>query len=225
MAEVQAPSGRREGKSPRVRAGMGRRKRSDRVRRRSGLAVLIIFALAALAVLAAGLLAASLTIFASPPSHPSSPRSQASTPGTGAANSSLVGTPIDGTILAVSAAENLIAIQPSVGSPVQALVDSSSSITRGGAKVGLGSLIPGEAVIVTFTSGAGGTLVVAQLRDIESVPTNTPSPTPTPFYFYPSPSVEPTPSPTSPNPSPSTGPTPGGGPPSPGGNGGPPTPG
>ena len=224
MAEVQAPSGRREGKSPRVRAGMGRRKRSDRLRRRSGLAVLIIFALAALAVLAAGLLAASLTIFASTPPQPSSPRSQASNPGTGGANSSLVGTPIDGTILAVSAAENLIAIQPSVGSPVQALVDSSSSITRGGAKVGLASLIPGEAVIVTFTSGAGGTLVVAQLRDIESVPTNTPSPTPTPFY-YPSPSVEPTPGSTSPNPSPSTGPTPGGGPPSPPGNGGPPTPG
>lgn len=224
MAEVQAPSGRREGKNPRVRAGIGRRKRSERIRRHSGLALLIIFAVAALAVLAAGLLAASLTIFASNSPHPSAPRSPASHQGSGGANSSLVGTPIDGTIVAVSAAENLIAIQPSVGSPVQALVNSSSIITRGGAKVGLGSLIPGESVIVTFTSGAGGTLVVAQLRDIESVPTNTPSPTPTPFYsptYTPAPSVEPTPP--SPSPTPSTGPTPGGGPPP--GKGGPPTPG
>ena len=209
MAEVRAPSGRREGKRPRVRAGIGRRRRADRVRRRSGLALLILFAVAALAVLAAGLLAASLTNFASNPAHPSAARSPVSNQGAGAANSSLVGTPIDGTIVAVSAAENLIAIQPSVGSPVQALVNSSSNITRGGAKVGLASLIPGESVIVTFTSGPGGTLVVARLQDVESVPTNTPSPTPTPFYT-PALSVAPTPGSGPPIPSPSTGPAPGG---------------
>jgi len=223
VAEAQAPSERRAGKRPRVRAGIGRRRGRERVRRHSGLLVLTVFAIAALAILGVGLLAASLTIFASNPTGASAPRPAASGGGGAGANSSLVGTPVDGTIVAVSVAENLIAIQPSVGAPVQALVTSSSSLTRGGLKVNLASLIPGESVIVTFKAGPGGTLVVAQLQDIESVPTNTPSPTPTPYYYY-TPTPSPAPRPSSAAPSPPAVPTPGGGPPTPSGNGGPPTP-
>ncbi|MHB1525432.1 MAG: hypothetical protein ACYCZN_03995 [Candidatus Dormibacteria bacterium] len=219
MAEAQATSGRRAGKKPRVRARIGRHRAAARIRHRSGLALLIIFTIAALGVLAAGLLAASLTIFATNPGGSSQPSPSASNHGAKSATSSLVGRPIDGTIVAVSVTESLIAIQPSVGTTVQASVTASSNITRGGVKASLASLIPGEAVIVTFAAGPGGTLVVTQLQDIESVPTNTPSPTPTPFYYY-----YPTPTPSAPvTPTPSAAPSPGG-PPSPPGNGGPPTP-
>ena len=220
MAEAQAPSGRRAGKKPRVRAGIGRRGGSGRVRRHPGLVLLIIFAIAALAILAAGLLAVSLTIFATSRAGSFAPRPPASDRAGSAAASGLVGRPIDGTIVAVSVAESLIAIQPSVGAPVQASVTASSNITRGGAKADLASLIPGEAVIVTFTAGPAGTLVVSQLQDIESIPTNTPSPTPTPFYTptptaTPTPSAAPSPSGAPVSPAPSAAPTPGGGPPTP----------
>ncbi len=215
MAEV----GRRAGKKPRIRAGIGRHRGAARIRRHSGLTLLIVFTIAALGVLAAGLLAASSTIFATNPAGSFQPSPSTSSHGATSAPSGLVGRPIDGTIVAVSVTESLIAIQPSAGTAVQASVTASSNITRGGTKASLASLIPGEAVIVTFAAGPGGTLVVTQLQDIESVPTNTPSPTPTPSYT-PTPSPTPTASVT---PTPSAAPS-SGGPPSPPGKGGPPSP-
>ncbi|MGC8473548.1 MAG: hypothetical protein ACP5PW_03965, partial [Candidatus Dormibacteria bacterium] len=66
---AKAPPGTR--KRPRVRARVGRAQRRPFVLRRPGTTGLILFAIAALAVLAVGILAASLTIFAPPaPSNP-----------------------------------------------------------------------------------------------------------------------------------------------------------
>ncbi len=188
-------------KRPRVRARVGRRQRRPFVIRRPGTTGLILFAIAALAVLAVGILAASLTVFAPPaPSNQGVGSGPTPTP----ASSGLVGHPIDGTLLAVSVATGTVAIQPSSGTAVEATVTAQSKITRGGAAAPLASLIPGEAVVVTFASGPGGTLVVLQLQDIISLPTNTPSPTFTPT---PTPTSEPTPSP-SPTASPGSPPSP-----------------
>ena len=195
----KAPPGTR--KRPRVRARVGRAQRRPFVLRRPGTTGLILFAIAALAVLAVGILAASLTIFAPPaPSNQGVGSGSTPTP----ASSGLVGHPIDGTLLAVSVAAGTVAIQPSSGTAVEATVTAQSKITRGGAAAPLSSLIPGEAVVVTFASGPAGTLVVVQLQDIISLPTNTPSPTFTPT---PTPSLEPTPRP-SPTASPGSPPTP-----------------
>lgn len=182
----------------RVRARVGRRQRRPLILRRPGTVGLILFAVAALGVLAIGLLAAALTIFA--PVHPAGRnRAAASTPTP--ASSGLVGRPIDGTLVAVSVSSSLIAVQPASGNPVEATVTSTSKITRAGATVPLASLIPGEAVVVTFAAGPGGTLVVTQLQDIISLPTNTPSPTFTPQpTFTPTPTSEPSPTPTAPGP-------------------------
>jgi hypothetical protein len=151
---------------------------------------LFLLALIALGLLAAGLLAAHLTIFASGGSPSRGAAGAKLVPSRTPAAGALIGSPVDGTILAVSVAENLIAIQPDSGAPVEALVTASSKITRGGAAASLASLIPGEAVIVTFSAGPGGALVVSYLQDIESVPTNAPSPTYVPYsppaYYPPS---------------------------------------
>ncbi len=201
-AEVRnaAPSSASK-RRPRVRARVGRRQRRPFVLRRPGTTGLILFAIVALAVLAVGVLAASLTVFA-PPTPTNQGVGSGSTPTP--ASSGLVGHPIDGTLLAVSLVSGTVAIQPSSGTAVEATVTAQSKITRGGAAAPLSSLIPGEAVVVTFASGPGGTLVVVQLQDIISLPTNTPSPTFTPT---PSPTQEPPPSP-SPTASPGTQPSP-----------------
>ncbi len=148
-----------------------------------------MLALVAIGLLAAGLLAARLTIFATGGSPGPGIGAAKPTPSRSSIPGGLIGSPVDGTILAVSVAENLIAIQPDSGAPVQAVVTASSKITRGGSPATLASLIPGEAVVVTFSPGPGGTLVVAKLQDIESVPTNAPSPSYVPYSppaFYPS---------------------------------------
>lgn len=156
------------------------------------MSLLLIFAVCCLAVLAAGLLAASQTIFA--PVPPPSKHGSGSPGSTSTATAGLVGRPIDGTITALSVANSVIAIQPDAGQPVQASVVPTSKITLAGKPAQLGSLIPGEAVVVTFAKGTKGGLVVEQLQDIQSVPTNTPSPTyqPTPT---PRPTAPPQPSP------------------------------
>lgn len=183
MAEAQVPEGRRAARKPRRRASAARRSPARRIRRDVGFGLVIILVIAALGVLAAGMVAASLTIFASAGGSGSHSRAGSIHPSASPSVSSLVGSPINGTIVAVSVAENLVAIQPSAGAPIQAFVNSNSKITRGGAASSLSALIPGEAVVVTFSQGPNGTLLVAQLNDVESLPTNTPSPTftPTPF--------------------------------------------
>ena len=183
---ASAPGARR----PRVRARVGRRQRRPFVLRRPGTTGLILFAIAALAVLAVGILAASLTVFAPPaPSNQGAGASATPTP----ASSGLVGHPLSGTLLAVSVASSLVAIQPASGTAVEATVTPQSKITRGGAPASIASLIPGEAVVVTLAPGPAGTLVVVQLQDIISLPTNTPSPT-----FTPTPTAAPAESPTPP---------------------------
>lgn len=173
---------------PRVRARVGRRQRRPLVLRRPGTTFLVVFAVVCLGALTVGLLAASQTIFA--PAPPPSKHSAGFLGGTSPANSGLVGRPIDGTILALSVANSVVAIQPDSGPPIQAAVLPTSKITLAGKAAQLGSLIPGEAVVVVFAKGSSGQLVVAQLQDIVSVPTNTPSPT-----FVPTPTPRPTPTP------------------------------
>lgn len=173
---------------PRVRARVGRRQRRPLILRRPGMTFLVIFAVVCLGALTVGLLAASQTIFA--PAPPPSKHSAGFLGGTSAANSGLVGRSIDGTILALSVANSVVAIQPDSGQPIQAAVLPTSKITLAGKPAQLGSLIPGEAVVVVFAKGSSGQLVVAQLQDIESVPTNTPSPT-----YVPTPTPRPTPPP------------------------------
>lgn len=192
MAEAQAQEGSRSQRRPRSRARVKRQQRRGGLRWGLSRGVFGLFALVALGLLAAGLLAARFTIFASngPPAH----RAARLAPSTTPAASVPIGSPVDGTILAVSVAQSLIGIQPASGSPVEATVTATSKLTRGGRPATLGSLIPGEAVIVTFAVGPHQTLVVAELQDIESVPTNTPSPSyaayaPPPYY----PSSAPTP--------------------------------
>jgi len=97
--------------------------------------------------------------------------------------SNLVGRPIDGTLVAVSAATNVVAIQPNTGNPVQATVNASSKITRAGVTATLASLIPGEAVVVTFSQTSNGALLVTQLQDIVSLPpTRYSNPHPVPVF-------------------------------------------
>jgi hypothetical protein len=86
--------------------------------------------------------------------------------------------------------QNLVAIQPDGGDQVQASVTAKSAITRGGAAVPISELISGDSVIVTFSQGPSGTLVVQNLEDIETVPTNVPN-----FPLVPEPTPTPTPSP------------------------------
>ncbi len=201
LAEAQAPEDRLSVRKPRTRAGVARRRPGRRVKRHLGLGGFLLFAIVALGVLAGGLLAASQTIFASNGSNGGSARHGAIAPSTSPSSSSLVGTPLDGTILAVSLAENTVAIQPVNGAAIQATVTSTSKLTKDGATVGLASLIPGEDCIVTLSEGPGGTLLVEQLQDIVSIPTNTPSPTyfPTPTFFpKPTPVVHPSPGPPTP---------------------------
>ncbi|MHB1575816.1 MAG: hypothetical protein ACYCX9_04775 [Candidatus Dormibacteria bacterium] len=213
MAEAQAPEGSRSGRRPRTRARVGRRRPKRAVRQGLTRGAFLLLALVALGLLAAGLLAARLTIFASGGSPHTGATAAKLTPTRTSSPGTLIGTPIDGTILALSVAENLIAIQPDSGAPVEATVTANSKITRGGSPATLGGLIPGEAVIVTFSAGPHGTLVVARLQDIESVPTNTPSPTyvpnPLPAYYpTPKPKKGPKPKLTPPPAGPSTQPPP-----------------
>jgi hypothetical protein len=204
--------GRPPAKRTRQRAGFRSRARRAAGLRHPWLLLLIVLGIVSLGVLAVGLATISLTIFsvgkAGPaPKHPSSTHSPTQ------ALSDLVGRPIDGTVVAVSVDTNVIAIQPDTGNPVQADVNASSKITKSGAATTLASLIPGDAVIVTFTQTPSGALLVAQLRDIVSLPTNAPAPTPTPY-----PTFAPYPLPTASGPFPAPGlPTPNpGGPPVPG---------
>ena len=205
LAETRVSSGKAPaGKRQRVRAGRNLKERHNFVGFHGhGLLALIFFAIVALSVLGVGLGIASLTIF-----------SVGSNPGTGrlavevspsaspSAANALVGRPIDGTIVGLWADQNLIAIQPAGQLPVQATVTSKSALTRGGSAAALSDLIPGDAVIVTFSQGAKGTLLVVTLQDIETVPTNTPKAPLTPI-----PSSTPTPPPNpSPESSPSAGP-------------------
>ncbi|MGH7666085.1 MAG: hypothetical protein ACREN1_02055 [Candidatus Dormibacteria bacterium] len=201
-------------KAPRLRAGRRLRERHNFVGFHGhGLLALIFFAILALSVLGVGLGVASLTIFAvggGNGSGNSGVVTRSSPSPSPAATAALVGHPLDGTIVGLWAAENLIAVQPSAGQPVQATITSKSTITRGGAASTIDDLIPGDAVVVTFKRGPKGTLVVVSLTDVETVPTNTPSGsisplpnvTPTPVY---TPNPQPQPQPT---PNPSKGPIP-----------------
>jgi hypothetical protein len=157
------------------------------VLRRPWLLLLIVFGLACVGVLAVGLTTLSLTILSVGRVAPARKLPAGTSSPSQTAVSTLVGRPIDGTLVAVSAATNVVAIQPDTGNPVQATVNASSKITRAGATATITSLIPGEAVIVTFTQTPNGALLVTQLQDIVSLPTNTPTPTPTQYpYFQPS---------------------------------------
>ncbi len=167
-----------------------------------GLLALIFFAIIALSVLGVGLGIASLTIFAVGNSPGKGNAAAAISPHSSpSSSSSLVGRQIDGTIVGLWLDANLIAIQPAGGEPVQATVTAKSVLTRGGVATTLGDLISGEAVIVTFSQGPKGTLVVANLQDIETVATNRPSGSLTPV-----PNVTPTPTAT-PTPTPNPGPS------------------
>jgi hypothetical protein len=187
LTVARPQAGRPPAKKPRQRAGIRKRSRRPIGLRRPWLLLLIVFGLACLGVLAVGLTALSLTILsvgrvAPAQKLPASTHSPSQT-----AVSNLVGRPIDGTLVAVSAATNVVAIQPNTGNPVQATVNASSKITRAGVTATLASLIPGEAVVVTFSQTSNGALLVTQLQDIVSLPTNTPTPTPTQYpYFQPS---------------------------------------
>jgi len=199
-------------KRPRVRAGRRQRGRHNLIGFHGhGLLALIFFAIIALSVLGVGLGIASLTIFTvgnSPgKSHAAAAISPKSSP---SSVSSLVGRPIDGTIVGISLAANLIAIQPAGAEPVQATVTAKSVLTRGGVTTPLGDLISGEAVIVTFSQGPKGTLLVVNLEDIETVPTNTPSGTLAPLpNVTPTPAAAPAPTPGPPaNPGPPGNPSP-----------------
>jgi len=206
LAETRLPRAKAARRRvPRLRAGRHRRERHNFIGFHGhGLLALIFFAIIALSVLGVGLGIASLTIFAvgNTPSNNQaavgiSPSSSPSP------TNSLVGHPVDGTIVGIWIAPNLIAIQPAGGEPVEATVTTKSVVTRGGATATLDDLIPGDAVVVTFSQGPKGTLLVANLQDIETVPTNTAGGALTPL-----PNVTPTPSATAfPTPTPSSGPS------------------
>jgi hypothetical protein len=181
-------------KRTRRRAGIRTRARRAVGLRHPWLLLLIILGIASLGVLAVGLVTISLTIFSVGKSGPAQ-KHPSSTHSPTQALSDLVGRPIDGTVVAVSVDTNVIAIQPDTGNPVQADVNARSKITKSGAAASLASLIPGDAVIVTFTQTSSGALLVAQLQDIVSLPTNRPTPTPTRY-----PTFAPYPLPTASNP-------------------------
>ncbi|HEY6537595.1 MAG TPA: hypothetical protein VI138_00970 [Candidatus Dormibacteraeota bacterium] len=196
MAETRLPRTRSAThRRPRLRAGRRLQARHNFIGFHGhGLLALIFFAIIALSVLGVGLGIASLTIFAvggaphkAPAAvHHHSPKASASV-------QALVGHPINGTIVGISADINVIAIQPQGGTPVAALVTTKSVLTRGGVATPLGDLISGDAVVVTFGQNSSGKLVVVTLDDIETVPTNsvhgaltplpnvTPTPTATPL--------------------------------------------
>lgn len=198
MTVARPSAGRPPAKRSRQRAGVRARARRAAGLRHPWLLLLIILGLASLGVLAVGLVTISLTIFSVGKAGPSQ-KQPASTHTPAQALTDLVGRPIDGTVVAVSVDTNVIAIQPDSGNPVQAEVNASSKITKSGAATTIASLIPGDAVIVTFTQTSSGALLVAQLQDIVSLPTTTPTPTPTPYPtfvpYYPSPGAS-TPVPT-----------------------------
>lgn len=205
MAETQLPRGKAvRRKVPRLRAGRHLRDRHNFIGFHGhGLLALIFFAIISLSVLGVGLGIASLTIFAVGNSPGKGHAAVATSPKASPSSvTSLVGQPIDGTIVGLWLDENLIAIQPAGGEPVQATVTAKSVLTRGGVATTLGDLISGEAVIVTFSAAPKGTLVVVNLQDIETVPTNTPSGSLTPL-----PNVTPTPI-AAPIPTSTPGPTP-----------------
>lgn len=206
MAETRLSGGNAPvGKRQRVRAGRNLKERHNFIGFHGhGLLALIFFAIVALSVLGVGLGIASLTIFSvgnSP--KPSRALVEISPSASPSAANALVGRPIDGTIVGIWADQNLIAIQPAGQQPVQATITSKTAITRGGASAALSDLIPGDAVIVSFSQGPQGTLLVVTLQDIETVPTNTPS---APLTPVPSPTATPPP-----NSSPEPTPTPAGG--------------
>lgn len=208
MAETQLPRSKAARRRvPRLRAGRHLRDRHNFIGFHGhGLLALIFFAIISLSVLGVGLGVASLTIFAVGNSSPGNSQGAAATSpkaSPSATNSSLIGQQIDGTIVGMWLDENLIAIQPAGGEPVQASVTAKSVLTRGGSTTTLGDLISGDAVVVTFGAGPRGTLVVVNLNDIETVPTNSSSGSLTPL-----PNVTPTPTPT-PAPTPVLGPGPG----------------
>ncbi|HVB14685.1 MAG TPA: hypothetical protein VNH38_08035 [Candidatus Dormibacteraeota bacterium] len=200
MAETRLSGGKAaRRKAPRLRAGRRLRERHNFVGFHGhGLLALIFFAIIALSVLGVGLGIASLTIFAvgnvPGKSHAAVGLSPSSSPSPA---NSLVGRPIDGTIVGLWLQENLIAIQPAGGQPVQATVTAKSTITLAGAPSSLADLIPGDAVTVTFSQGPKGTLLVATLQDIQTVPTNAPSGAITPLPdVTPTPTATPLPPPT-----------------------------
>jgi len=197
LAETRLSKGKTpERKAPRLRAGRRLRERHNFVGFHGhGLLALIFFAIIALSVLGVGLGLASLTIFSV--GRTANTRGLAVLGGptpSPSATSGLVGRPIDGTIVGLWVDKNLIAIQPAGGQPIQATVNTKSTLTLGGATATLPDLIPGDAVIVTLSQGSDGTLVVLTLQDIQTVPTNTPSAPPTPIHTAPpAPSAEPVP--------------------------------
>ncbi|HVC39512.1 MAG TPA: hypothetical protein VNH20_06020 [Candidatus Dormibacteraeota bacterium] len=205
MAETRLTGGKAAArKAPRLRAGRRLQQRHNLVGFHGhGLLALIFLAIVSLSVLGVGLVVASLTIFSVGAPSKGHTLVAISPGGSPSATDALVGRPIDGTIVGISVGANLIAIQPAGGQPVQAAVTAKSTLTRGGTAATLTDLIPGDAVVVTFSQGPGRTLVVATLQDIETVPTNTPSGSLTPL-----PDVTPTPTAT-PEPSPSSTPPPG----------------
>ncbi|MGH7611825.1 MAG: hypothetical protein ACREN4_07375 [Candidatus Dormibacteria bacterium] len=209
MAQNELPKGRAPTKRVhRIRSGLNLPQRHNFVGFHGhGLLALILFAILALAVLGVGLALASLTIFAvgRTPSHHAAILHPTPTPtASPSSTSSLVGQPVDGTLVAVWVDQNLVAIQPEGGRPVQATITTQSQITRGGAASSIAALIPGDDVIVVFGQGPHRTLLVQSLQDVEAFPTNTPTalpptPTPTPSPTAPGgPSPEPSGSPASP---------------------------
>ncbi|MGC1909069.1 MAG: hypothetical protein WA809_05645 [Candidatus Dormiibacterota bacterium] len=207
MAETRLPRARAARRRvPRLRAGRHMRERHNFIGFHGhGLLALIFFAIIALSVLGVGLGIASLTIFAVGSSPSKNQAAVGISPSSSpTSTNSLVGHQIDGTIVGIWIAPNLIAIQPAGGEPVEATVTTKSVLTRGGATATLDDLIPGDAVIVTFSQGPKRTLLVATLQDIETVPTNTPSGSLTPLpNVTPTPTATPPPTPT-PTPTPTT---------------------
>ncbi len=209
MAETRLPRGKTgTHRATRQRAGRRLRERHNFLGFHGhGLLALLFFAIISLSVLGVGLGVASLTIFAVGNSPGKSHAGAVVSPSTSPSSAnSLVGRPIDGTIVGIWLQENLIAIQPQGQQPIQATVTAKSVITRGGAASTLGDLISGDAVVVTFSQGPKGSLLVASLDDIETVPTNTPKGSLTPL---PNVTATPTPTPIA-TPTPTAGPSPSG---------------
>ncbi|MGH7641215.1 MAG: hypothetical protein ACREN7_08250 [Candidatus Dormibacteria bacterium] len=212
MAESRLDDGDLPGRRrPRLRAGRQLRERHNLVGFHGhGLLALIFLAIVCLSILGVGLGVASVTIFSvggkgGPSSKPAVITHVSPSPSSSNA-AALVGHAFAGTIVGLWTDQNLVAIEPAVGQPVQAVVTKKSTLTRGGSPCSIDDLIPGDAIVVTLGRGAHGTLVVVNLQDIETVPTNTPSPTPTPFPTYtPEPSAPPAPGPSGPGPLPSPG--------------------
>ncbi len=188
-------------KAPRIRAGRNRKERHNLVSFHGhGLLALIIFAILALSVLGVGLAVASLTIFSVGNQQPGAAPVRGDSPSaTPSSISSLIGHPVNGTLIGVWVDKNLVVIQPQGGQPVQALVTAKSQLSRGGSPVPISELISGDAVVVTFVAGPRETLEVATLNDVETLPTNTPNTTLAPSYPptpTPRPTAVPTPTPT-----------------------------